>query len=176
MLDNVTNTVARGDSTTLGQIKAEDQYLTFRMHDEIFGIAILRVREIIEYGKVTRVPMTPAYIKGVINLRGQVVPVIDLAYRFGLGSLNICDTSCIVIVEVQDGNEKIILGVVVDEVKEVRGMALKNIEAAPDFGARINPVYLSGVGKTKERFILLLDPASSLNIEELSDFAAMAEK
>ncbi|MCB1146161.1 MAG: purine-binding chemotaxis protein CheW [Leptospiraceae bacterium] len=151
------------------------QFLTFSMKAEVFGISIMLVREIIEYGRLTKVPMAPDHIKGVINLRGQVVPVIDLARYFGLGITQPGKTTCVVILEVTVDTESEILGILVDSVDEVRSIPENSIESAPGLGAKVHPEFLKGVGKTGTRFILLIDIDKALDIKKLGKFGSQNE-
>jgi purine-binding chemotaxis protein CheW len=146
------------------------QYLTFLLAGEVFAIGILAIKEIIEYHGVTEVPMMPAAVRGVINLRGAVVPVVDPLARFGRPSSPITKRSCIVIVEVEGsgGDEDAqVIGVVVDAVNEVVDIAAQDIEPAPAFGARIRGDFIRGVGKVRGKFVILLDPNCVLSVEEL---------
>lgn len=157
------------EDVTLAAAAQDDQYLTFTLRDELFAIGILRVKEILEYGRVTPVPMMPDFIRGVINLRGSVVPVIDLSVRFS-GEANIPGKrSCIVIVEVEaeaaQGRQDI--GIVVDSVSEVLEIAREDIEVAPAFGARIRTDFIAGMGKTDQGFVIILSVDHVLSIEEL---------
>lgn len=150
------------------------QYLTFSLGAEIYGIGILSVKEIIEYGHLTVVPMMSECTRGVINLRGAVVPVIDLACRFGREPTAIGRRSCIVIVEIEaEGEaERQVVGVIVDAVNEVLDIPRGSIEPPPSFGVRIRTEFISGMAKVEEGFVVLLDIARILCIEEL---AAMPE-
>jgi purine-binding chemotaxis protein CheW len=144
------------------------QYLTFLLSGEVFAIGILAIREIIEYGQLTPVPMMPAFVRGVINLRGAVVPVIDLQARFGRGQTEPKHRTCVVIVEVagEDGSQQ--FGVLVDAVNEVLEIPAADIEPAPSFGARIRGEFISGMGKVAGRFVILLNVANVLSIEEMA--------
>ena len=144
------------------------QYLTFMLAGEIFAIGILAVKEIIEYHGLTEVPMMPACVRGVINLRGAVVPVMDMLARFGRPPSPITKRSCIVIVEVEAGDEHQVIGVVVDAVNEVLDIAPADIEPAPAFGARIRSDFIQGMGKVKGKFVILLDPNCVLSIDEIA--------
>ncbi len=148
----------------------ESQYLTLKVNQDYFAINILVVKEIIEYGKITRVPMTPHFIKGVYNLRGHVVPVISLASRFALPIQKITKLTCIVIVEQEVEKEKHSIGVIVDEVDEVLNIPPEQIEPPPTFGAKIRPEYIRGMGKVNKRFIILLNVPKVLDIIDLSNF------
>jgi len=146
-----------------------EQYLTFLLAQEPFAIGILAIREIIEYQGVTEVPMMPACVRGVINLRGAVVPVVDLQARFGRPSSAVTKRTCVVIVEADSGDgERHVMGLVVDAVNEVIDIAPADIEPAPAFGARIRSDFIRGVGKVRGRFVLLLDVDRALSIDEIS--------
>lgn len=148
----------------------EGQYLTFLLAGEMFAIGILNIKEIIEYGQITAVPMMPGFVRGVINLRGQVVPVIDLQVRFGRESTGVNKRTCIVIVEVTAGQDedRQVIGVVVDSVSEVLGIAAEDIERAPSFGARLRQDFISGMGKVDGKFVIILNVDQVLSVEELS--------
>jgi purine-binding chemotaxis protein CheW len=142
------------------------QYLTFFVAGEEYAIPILRVREILEYSRVTRVPSTPPYIRGVINLRGSVIPVIDLAVKFGLEPAAISKTSCIVVVELS-GSEQTIMGVIADSVRQVVDFAQNEIEAAPSFGVHGRVDFLLGMGLMADAFVLMLDIDKALSTTEI---------
>jgi purine-binding chemotaxis protein CheW len=151
------------------------QYLTFMLGGEMFAIGILAIKEIIEYHSLTEVPMMPACVRGVINLRGAVVPVMDLLARFGRPPSAITKKTCIVIVEVQGGDGRHVIGVVVDAVNEVLDIAAADIEPPPAFGARIRTDFLQGMGKVKGRFVILLDVDHVLSLEEISAHGLVPE-
>ena len=144
------------------------QYLTFQLAGETYAIDILNIREIIEYGNITAVPMMPDFIAGVINLRGSVVPVIDLAVRFDGDKTDITKRTSIIIVEVSDDDLHLEVGVVVDVVNEVLDIAASEIEPAPAFGSSIRTDFISGMGKVKDKLLILLNVENVLSIEELS--------
>jgi purine-binding chemotaxis protein CheW len=148
--------------------KEEAQYLTFLLGSEMFAIDILGIKEIIEYGSLTSVPMMPAFIRGVINLRGAVVPVVDLSARFGRFASAVTRRSCIVIIEAVNEGEKQDIGVVVDAVSEVLEIPAAEIEPAPSFGARIRADFISGMGKVKDKFVIILDADKVLSVNELA--------
>lgn len=150
------------------------QYLTFSLGGEMFAVGILRIKEIIEFGQLTTVPMVPAFIRGVINLRGAVVPVVDLAARFGTGATAITRRTCIVIMEVQSGDESQDVGVLVDSVSEVLEIADTDIEPTPSFGTGIRPDFVEGMGKVGGRFVILLDLSRVLDVDEMAAVAAGA--
>jgi purine-binding chemotaxis protein CheW len=151
----------------------QQQYLTFMLGDEMFAIGILSIREIIEYGAVTEVPMTPPFIRGVINLRGSVVPVLDLAVRFGRQARESSKRTCIVIVEIGLANGSHELGVVVDAVNEVLEIPHNDIEPPPEFGARIRSDFIKGMGKISGKFVIILDADKVLSLEEVAVLASM---
>lgn len=145
----------------------QQQYLTFFLADEEYAINIQRVREIIEYTTVTRVPKVPEWIRGVINLRGNVVPIVDLTVRFGLEEGPVTKTTCIVIVEVEQDSERAVMGVVADAVNQVIDLAPKDIEEPPAFGTRVRLEYLFGMGKLGKKFALILNIDRVLSNAEL---------
>ena len=145
------------------------QYLTFVVTAESFGIAIASIKEIIEYRTPTEVPMMPRYMRGVINLRGRVVPVIDLAARFGRSQVEQTRRTCIVILEVQQNEEQHDIGVMVDAVSAVVEIADADVEPSPLFGANLRADFISGMGKLGEQFVILLDIGKVLSIEEIRD-------
>jgi purine-binding chemotaxis protein CheW len=144
------------------------QYLTFMLGGEVFAIGILHIKEIIEYGQLTTVPMMPAFIRGVINLRGAVVPVVDLASRFGRKPSEVTRRSCIIILELEVEEETQVIGVVVDAVNEVLEIAGADIEPPPSFGTRIRSDFIAGMGKVQERFVILLNVNKVLSTEEMA--------
>lgn len=133
------------------------QYLTFMLAGETFAIGILAIKEIIEYHGLTTVPMMPDCVRGVINLRGAVVPVVDLLSRFGRQSSQVTKRTCIVIVEVRGEDESQVIGVMVDAVNEVLEIEDSEIEPAPAFGARMRSDFIRGMGKVRGKFVILLD-------------------
>ena len=133
------------------------QYLTFFLRGEEYAVRILRVKEIIEWETVTRVPATPPHVRGVINLRGAVMPVIDLAAKFGHGETVPARTTCIVVVETRLHNELLTVGVMADAVSEVVGIAPEAIEPPPSFGTHVRIDFLTGMGKLEGRLVLVLD-------------------
>ena len=145
----------------------QQQYLTFFLADEEYAINIQRVKEIIEYTTVTKVPKVPEWIRGVINLRGNVVPVVDLTVRFGLKERPVSKTTCIVIVEIEQDSERAVMGVIADAVNQVIDLAPKDIEEPPAFGTRVRLEYLFGMGKLGKKFALILNIDSVLSNTEL---------
>jgi purine-binding chemotaxis protein CheW len=151
------------------------QYLTFTVTGESFGIAISSIKEIIEYRTPTEVPMMPRYMRGIINLRGRVLPVIDLAVRFGRSALSETRRTCIVILEVQQKDEQHDIGVMVDAVSAVVEIADADVEPSPSFGANLRTDFISGMGKIGEGFVILLDIGKVLSIDELASFEPSGE-
>ncbi len=152
------------------------QYLTFMLGEEMFAIGILAIREIIEYGNVTTVPMMPRAVRGVINLRGSVVPVLDLAARFGRPPSQVHRRTCIVIVEVARGEERQELGVMVDAVSEVLEIPEAEIEPPPNFGARVRVDFIAGMGKVDGRFVIILNVNKVLDVDEVAELAELVER
>ena len=153
----------------------EGQFLTFLIGGEMFAISILGIKEIIEYGSLTTVPMMPDFIRGVINLRGAVVPVVDLSARFGRKSSEITRRSCIVILEVEGDGEKQDVGVVVDSVSEVLAIAASEIEPPPSFGAKIRTDFISGMGKVSGKFVIILKADRVLSVDEMAMLTQAAD-
>ncbi len=138
-------------------IDKEGKYLTFGLGSEEYGLEILKVREIFGYMEITAVPQTPHHVKGVINLRGQVIPVIDLRTKFGMETAEVTEQTCIIVTEVSQGDHKFSTGLVVDHVQEVLDIAGEDIEEAPQFGSNVNTDFILGMGKIGETVKILLD-------------------
>lgn len=155
----------------------QQQYLTFSLQDEMFGIGILAIREIIEYGSLTVVPLVPPFIRGVINLRGAVVPVIDLAVRFARPAAEVTRRTCIVIVEISSTDMRAPqqMGLVVDTVSEVLEIPAADIEPAPSFGSNIRTDFISGMGKVDGRFVVLLDVDCILSLDEIAVLSSLGK-
>jgi len=151
---------------------APSQYLTFTLSGEMFAVGILNIKEIIEYGKLTEIPMMPTFIRGVINLRGSVVPVIDLAARFGGKPTELGKRTCIVIVEVRDDDARHDIGVMVDAVSEVIDIPGSEIEAPPSFGAKIRADFIVGMGQIAGDFVIILNIDQVLSIEEIAQLTS----
>ncbi len=154
----------------------QKQYLTFMLGGEMFSIGILCIREIIWYSNLTEVPMMPACIRGVINLRGAVVPVMDLSNRFGKPATPVTKSTCIIIVEVQTQNEgeRLSMGVVVDSVQAVLEIAASDIEPPPSFGAKIRSDFIEGIGKVNGKFVILLNVNNVLSMQEIGEMGQAA--
>ncbi|WP_374324745.1 chemotaxis protein CheW [Azonexus sp.] len=164
-----------GQSPVLAGDTEQQQYLTFMLGEEMFAIGILAIREIIEYGQLTEVPLVPRFIRGVINLRGAVVPVIDLSVRFGRSAGEITKRTCIVIIEIAETPDAQAqqMGIVVDAVSEVLEIAPADIEPPPAFGTRIRTDFISGMGKVGGRFVVLLDVERILSLDEVAVISAI---
>ncbi|MDH4201132.1 MAG: chemotaxis protein CheW [Spirochaetia bacterium] len=148
----------------------ERQFLTFQIGPEEYGINILNVKEIIGFSSLTKIPLVPEYILGVMNVRGNVVPVIDLAPRFGMLTSDKTKLTCIVIVEIEGEDEANNIGIIVDSVEDVLDISENQVESAPGFGAKLRSDYISGIGKLGERFVILLQINRVLDLAELSRF------
>jgi purine-binding chemotaxis protein CheW len=152
-------------------LQNDSKYLTFALAHEEYGLEILKVREIIGYMDITAVPQTPSYIKGVVNLRGQVIPVVDLRTKFGMETTEVTDQTCIIVVEITQAGRKFNTGIVVDRVQEVLDIAGKDIEEAPQFGAAVDTDFILGMGKIGESVKILLDIDKVLTGENLAEVA-----
>ena len=151
------------------------QYLTFLLSGEMYAVGILNVKEIIEYGSLTEIPMMPAFIRGVINLRGAVVPVIDLSARFGGRTTESSRRTCIVIIELAHEDERHDIGIVVDAVSEVLEVSDADIEPAPSFGAKIRADFIAGMGKIGGKFVIILDIQKVLSVDEIATLATVSD-
>jgi purine-binding chemotaxis protein CheW len=155
-----------------GEHTREGKYLTFVLAAEEYGLEILRVREILGTMPITPVPQTPEFVKGVINLRGKVIPVIDLRLKFGMPAVDYTQETCIIVVEV-DGVQ---MGVIVDTVSEVLDITDSQIEDAPRFGTQVDTSFILGMGKIGDKVKILLDIARVLSSEELVVVTGMADE
>ncbi|WP_455385749.1 chemotaxis protein CheW [Acidihalobacter prosperus] len=147
------------------------QYLSFSLGKETFAVDIRHIREIIEYGEVTAVPMMPPFLRGVINLRGKVVPVIDLSVRFGRAPTEVRRRSCIVIVEVGDQETRQDLGIIVDAVNEVVEIEADSQERPPAFGAGLRNDFIQGIGKVDGHFVVVLAIDQALSVKEMAQLS-----
>ena len=154
-------------TTATKEVIEQKQYLTFLLANEEYAIGILKVKEIIEYDTVTTVPKTPKWVRGVINLRGAVVPVVDLAIKFGLELKPVTKTTCIVIVETQFESQNTTIGILVDAVSQVMELAIEDLQPVPEFGTRVKVDYLLGMAQLGKKFALLLDVDKVLSTDEL---------
>lgn len=150
------------------------KYLTFELGTEIYGIEILKVQEIIGIMSITNVPKTPDYVRGVINLRGKVIPVVELRLKFRMETVEDTERTCIIVVQVKGSDGPITMGILVDEVSEVVDIAAGQIEPAPTFGSSVNTAFILAMGKIGERVVIMLDADKVLTIEEIEKLDARA--
>ncbi len=143
------------------------QYLTYKLGNEVFALDIAKVREVLDFTTVTRVPRMPAFMRGVINLRGSVVPVVDLRLKFGMSETEKTADTCVIITEVTVDNETTVLGALADSVQEVLDLEQRNIEPPPKIGTMLRTEFIKGMGKQNERFIIILDIDKIFSAEEL---------
>jgi purine-binding chemotaxis protein CheW len=149
------------------------KYLTFALGREEYGLEILKVREIIGYMDITAVPRTPSYVKGVINLRGQVISVVDLRAKFGMETAEKTEETCIIVVEIKQAGRKLSTGIIVDRVSEVLNIAGENIEEPPQFGTSVDTAFILGMGKIGQSVKILLDIDKVLSSEETARLAEL---
>jgi len=155
------------DQVLKAMVEREGKYLTFSMAGEEYGISIIKIKEIIGMMPITTVPRTPTFVKGVINLRGKVIPVVDLRLRFGLASVDYTERTCIIVVEIDGPTGTIVIGIVVDSVSEVLNIKGTDIEDTPTFGTRLNTDYIRGMAKMQGGVKILLDIDRVLTADEL---------
>lgn len=155
------------DEKASGTLAKAGKYLTFNLGKEVYGIEILKVQEIIGMMTVTRVPKTPAFVRGVVNLRGKVIPVIDLRLKFALEGKEDTDRTCIIVVQVALNGSPVIMGLIVDEVSEVLNVLGNQIEASPSFGTKVDTDFILGMGKVGQKVVMLLDVDKVLANDEL---------
>ena len=153
----MSETAAQAEKIKNALLAKEGKYLTFALSHEEYGLEILKVREIIGFMGITAVPQTPDYVKGVINLRGQVIPVVDLRAKFGMEAMEVTDETCIIVVEISQGDRAFNTGIVVDHVQEVLDIAGQDIEEAPQFGSSVDTNFILGMGKIGDTVKILLD-------------------
>ncbi len=178
-MENI-NTAQKKEVEDNGSIVVDEntiykKYLSFMIDNEIFALDALIVQEIIEFSSVTRIPTVPNYIRGVTNLRGSIVPVIDLSVRLGKRVAPKTNRTCIIIVNVIDEGESLYVGILIDSISEVFNIDENDIEPAPSFGAGIRADFIEGMGKIKDKFIVLLNQEKVLSIDELSNFSNYSE-
>lgn len=152
----------------MAEVLEATQYLTFVLNEEVFAVDVARVREILEMPTITKVPQVPDYMRGIINLRGCVVPVIDLHLKFGMQEAEQTVNTCIIVVEVAMDGENIVLGALADSVQEVIEMEPSQIEAAPHIGTHLKTEFLKGMGKHNDRFVMILDIDKVFSSAELA--------
>ena len=152
----------------------EGKYLTFSLAEEEYGISILKIKEIIGMMPITSVPQTPEFVKGVLNLRGKVIPVVDLRLRFGMESIDYTERTCIIVVEIEGQTSTIMMGIVVDSVSEVLNIKGEDIEDTPTFGARLDTDYILGMAKMEGGVKILLDIDRVLSDDEIAELDKVA--
>ena len=170
-MEKRTQTTAVATAATTPASQKADQragkYLTFRLGNEEFAIQVLRVKEIMGIQEITAVPQTPAYVKGVINLRGKVIPVVDLRLKFGLPELEYTQRTCIIVAQIESQAMKLLIGIIVDGVSEVLTLQASDIEDTPEFGSGVQTPYLLGMAKIKGKVKILLDIDMVLSAHEM---------
>ncbi len=169
MSETITAEAATGARTRAGK------YLTFRLGPEEFGLEILKVQEIIQLQAITRVPRTPEFVRGVINLRGKVIPVVDLRLKFGMESAEDTEKTCIVVVQIRHPTGVVVMGTIIDEVREVLDIPEASIEDTPSFGTSIDTEFILGMGKIGQNVKILLDIDKVLSGHEITSVAAAAQ-
>lgn len=169
----VNEALGRGIASDAGEACA--QYLTFALGEEVFAMDIRTVREIIQYGVLTTVPLMPGFVRGVINLRGSVVPVIDLHVRFGHAAAKVEDKTCIVVFDTVRDGERVELGLLVDSVSAVVEIPAEQIEPPPNFGIAVRRDFIQGIGKLANRFVIILEPDRAFDIDEMAQLCDSAQ-
>jgi purine-binding chemotaxis protein CheW len=162
------------NTTTKTALAQAGKYLTFKLAAEAYGLEILKVQEIIKMMEITRVPRTPDFVRGVINLRGKVIPVVDLRLKFGMEAKDTTDKTCVIVVQVRRNEITVTMGIIVDEVSEVLDIATGEIEEAPSFGAHVDTRFILGMAKAKGGVKILLDINKVLASDELAKIESLA--
>ncbi|OGV72210.1 MAG: chemotaxis protein CheW [Lentisphaerae bacterium RIFOXYB12_FULL_65_16] len=160
-------------ATAVGMSAQAGKYLTFKLGAEEFGLEILKVQEIIKMMEITRVPRTPEFVRGVINLRGKVIPVTDLRLKFGMDAMATTDKTCVIVVQVAHGEGRVTMGIIVDEVSEVLDVTAGQIEPAPEFGSSADTEFILGMGKVGKKVVMLLDVDKVLSTAEAAALGSM---
>lgn len=161
---------------SVASITETRQYLTFKLAEEIFAVEVAKVREILEFTSITKVPQTPDFMRGVINLRGSVVPVMDMRLKFGLPETEKTVNTCIIVVEVSHEGETIIIGALADSVQEVFELEPDQIEPAPRIGTKLNTDFILGMGKHDGQFIMILDIDRTFTSAEIATAGVMSDE
>jgi purine-binding chemotaxis protein CheW len=151
----------------VASITVTTQFLTFRLENELFALDIGKVREVLDFTSITKVPQTPDYMRGVINLRGSVVPVVDLRLKFGMKQAEQTVNTCVIIVEVEMDGETVVMGAMADAVQEVLDLEPDQIEPPPRIGAKLSTDFIRGMGKHADQFIMILDIDKVFTMDEL---------
>lgn len=165
----------RSKPAQAAEVEVPLQCLTFMLGDEVFALDIRSVREIIQYGPMTTVPLMPNFVRGVINLRGAVVPVIDLQARFGRVAAAVGKKTCIIIFDCLRDGERVELGLLVDAVSEVIDISADAIEPPPNFGTSVRRDFIHGMGKVNGRFVIILEPGNALDVADMASICAAAQ-
>jgi purine-binding chemotaxis protein CheW len=163
----MSKTASKIDQAVKVMAEKEAKYLTFTLVDEEYGISILKIKEIIGMMPITSIPQTPDFIKGVVNLRGKVIPVIDLRLRFGLEATDYTERTCIIVVEISSVEKSVVMGVVVDSVSEVLNIKAENMEETPAFGTQLNTDYILGMAKKEADVMIILDIDKVITSDEM---------
>ena len=161
---------------SISSITETIQYLTYKLEDEVFALEISKVREVLDFTNVAKVPQTPDFMLGVINLRGSVVPVVDMHLKFGMSRTERMVNTCIIIVEVEIDGETTVLGALADSVQEVMGLDPDQIEPPPRIGTRLKNTFIKGMGKRDSQFIIILDIDKVFSADELAMTLDMTEE
>jgi len=161
---------------SVSSITETSQYLTFKLEDEVFALEIAKVREVLDFTLIAKVPQTPEFMLGVINLRGTVVPVVDMRLKFAMTRTETTVHTCIIIVEIEIDGENTVLGALVDSVQEVMDLDPDQIEPAPRIGTRLNTKFIKGMGKRDKQFIIILDIDKVFSLDELAMARDMGEE
>ena len=152
---------------SIAESRDTTQFLTFSLADDVFAIDVIKAKEVLDFSEVTRVPQTPEYMLGVINLRGSVVPVIDMRRKFNMAIADRTRNSCIVVVEVDVDGETVTVGALADSVREVIDLKASQIEPAPRIGTRLNAEFIKGMGNLDDRFVIILDIDKVFSVDDL---------
>lgn len=159
---------------SLNSIHTTNQYLTFSLSDELYALEVSKVKEVLEYEPITRVPKTPDFMRGVINVRGGIVPIVDLRLKFDLPAQEQTVDTCIIVLEIAIENETITVGTIADNVHEVVEIQPEEIEATPRIGTRLDTDFIEGIGKSNDRFLVILNIDKILTSEEITSMADQA--
>ncbi|MFO7729333.1 MAG: chemotaxis protein CheW [Spirochaetia bacterium] len=159
---------------SLNSIHTTNQYLTFSLSDELYALEVSKVKEVLEYQPITRVPKTPDFMRGVINVRGGIVPIVDLRLKFDLPAQEQTVDTCIIVLEIAIENETITVGTIADNVHEVVEIQPEEIEATPRIGTRLDTDFIEGIGKSNDRFLVILNIDKILTSEEITSMADQA--
>ena len=161
---------------SVSSITETSQYLTFKLEDEVFALEIAKVREVLDFTLIAKVPQTPEFMLGVINLRGTVVPVVDMRLKFAMTRTETTVHTCIIIVEIEIDGENTVLGALVDSVQEVMDLDPEQIEPAPRIGTRLNTKFIKGMGKRDNHFIIILDIDKVFSVDDLATVRNVSEE